>query len=241
MRGNAACTQCHPRFAEAAAIAAHTQHRADSAGSRCLDCHMPNSVWGLHKATRVHQVTSPSVQETLRSGRPNACNLCHLDRTLAWTAQALARDFGIPAPDLGQAQQRVAGSALWSLAGEAGQRALMAWHLGWAPAIAASGAAWVPLYLAELLRDPYPAVRSAALRSLSRFEGYADLALDPYASPASLETQRDAVRARWRAARATQELRARPALLIGAGGVPNDELMRQLLDQRDLRPIYLAE
>jgi hypothetical protein len=241
MRGNAACTQCHPQFAGAAALAAHTHHRADSPGSHCLDCHMPNTVWGLHKATRVHQVTSPSVQETLRSGRPNACNLCHLDRPLAWTARALERDYGIPAPQLGPAQQSVAGAALWALSGEAGQRALIAWHLGFAPAIAASGPAWVPLYLAELLRDPYPAVRSAALRSLSRFEGYADLALDPYAPASALEAQRDAVRARWRSAEATHRIPARPPLLIGAGGVPNDELIDQLLRQRDLRPIYLAE
>ncbi len=241
MRGNAACTQCHPALAQPDALAAHTRHRPDSAGSRCLDCHMPNTVWGLHKATRVHQVSSPSVQETLRSGRPNACNLCHLDRPLAWTAHALERDYGIPAPELGPAQQVVAGALLWSLSGEAGQRALMAWHLGWAPAIAASGPAWVPLILAELLRDPYPAVRSAALRSLQRFQGYADLPLDPFAPPAGLEAQRSAVRARWAAAEATRRMPARPSLLLGAGGAPREELFEQLRQQRDMRPIYLAE
>ena len=241
MRGNAACTQCHAGLAAPEALARHSRHRAESAGSRCLDCHMPNTVWGLHKATRVHQVSSPSVQETLRSGRPNACNLCHLDRPLGWVARALERDFGIPAPELGPAQQVVAGGALWSLAGEAGQRALMAWHLGWPPAHAASGSAWVPLYLAELVDDPYTAVRSAAVESLRKWEDYAELALDPAAPPAERLRQRERVRARWEAAPATRRLPARPALLLGAGGVPSEALLEQLRAQRDLRPVYLAE
>jgi hypothetical protein len=34
---------------------------------------------------------------------------------------------------------------------------------------------------------------------------------------------------------------ARPSLLLGAGGAPSEELFEQLRQQRDMRPIYLAE
>src|SRR4029453_3531650 len=60
----------------------HTRHRADSSGSVCMNCHMPFTTYGLLKTVRTHQISSPSVKATLETGRPNACNLCHLDKTL---------------------------------------------------------------------------------------------------------------------------------------------------------------
>ena len=52
---------------------------------------MPFTTYGLLKTIRSHQISNPSVQATLETGRPNACNLCHLDKTLEWTANALTR------------------------------------------------------------------------------------------------------------------------------------------------------
>ena len=98
MDGDAACTQCHESIA--ADIEAHTFHPAENAGSRCYNCHMPYTSYGLMRAIRSHTVTSPSVRETVDVGRPNACNLCHLDRTLAWTggrARQLVRAGVAPA------------------------------------------------------------------------------------------------------------------------------------------------
>ena len=66
-------------------ISAHTHHRAESSGSRCYNCHMPRTTFGLLHAMRSHQVSVPTVKESLDHGRPNACNLCHLDKTLAWS------------------------------------------------------------------------------------------------------------------------------------------------------------
>ena len=60
--------------------------RAGSTGSTCYNCHMPQTTYGLLRAMRSHQITIPRVQDDVDAGRPNACNLCHLDRTLAWTA-----------------------------------------------------------------------------------------------------------------------------------------------------------
>jgi len=93
--GDAACTGCHPKIG--AAGAAHTHHRAGSSGSRCYNCHMPHTVYGLLKGIRNHRIDSPRVTgKTGGDERPNACNLCHVDRSLAWTAQQLASWFGQP-------------------------------------------------------------------------------------------------------------------------------------------------
>src|SRR5947208_5654909 len=68
-----------------------SHHLAASSGSQCYDCHMPHTTYGVLKAIRSHQVGSPRVADELATGRPNACNLCHLDKPLAWTAHQLDR------------------------------------------------------------------------------------------------------------------------------------------------------
>jgi predicted CXXCH cytochrome family protein len=93
--GDAACASCHAAIV--AAPAAHSHHLRESDGSRCANCHMPHTVYGLLRGIRNHRIDSPHV--TGRSGgheRPNACNLCHVDRSLAWTAQQLERWYHQP-------------------------------------------------------------------------------------------------------------------------------------------------
>src|SRR5262249_21285281 len=102
----------------------------------------------------------------MATGRPNACNLCHLDKTLGWTADHLHEWFGQVTPELPVEQREVADSVRLALAGDAGQRALVAWHYGWAPAQKASGDSWLLPILAQLLDDPYSAIRCIAERSL---------------------------------------------------------------------------
>ena len=84
MDGDRACLQCHGEYA--GKLAAHTQHAPDSPGSRCYNCHMPYTSYGLLKALRSHRIDVPSANATVAAGRPNACNLCHLDKSLGWTA-----------------------------------------------------------------------------------------------------------------------------------------------------------
>src|SRR5262249_10045543 len=98
MRENAACTQCHAEFTSPEALSAHTHHAGESSGSSCMNCHMPHTVWGLIKGIRSHEISSPTAQESVRFGRPNACNLCHLDQTLAWTAEHLHAWYGTRKP-----------------------------------------------------------------------------------------------------------------------------------------------
>ncbi|NQZ98353.1 MAG: C cytochrome precursor [Myxococcales bacterium] len=239
MRGDAACLQCHAEFAEPERLVGHTHHAPESAGSRCMDCHMPHTAWGLHKATRSHAVSSPDVSATLATGRPNACNLCHLDKSLGWTATHLERLYEIPKPVLTDVRQRVAGGVVWALSGDAAQRAIVAWHMGWAPAQQASRSDWMAPYLAQLLLDPYPVVRSASLRSLRSLGGFADLAVDFTGSAESRQRARRRIDEAWRGRREANSS-VGPAILIDARGI-RAAVFRQLLEQRNDRTVYLAE
>ena len=170
--GNRACTQCHEKLKGDSELVAHTHHPKESSGSECYNCHMPHTTYGVLKAIRSHQISSPKIADELATGRPNACNLCHLDKSLGWTAGWLTQWTGqsSPAEVTGQAAA-VADSVRLALQGDAGQRALMAWHFGWEPAVRASGKSWIPAVLAELLDDPYAAVRCIAERSLKKLGG----------------------------------------------------------------------
>jgi predicted CXXCH cytochrome family protein len=165
---NRACTQCHERFRDEPALSAHTHHLTASSGSQCYNCHMPHTTYGVLKAIRSHQVSSPKVADQIATGRPNACNLCHLDKSLVWTADHLASWYGLSPPDLSVEQSEVADAVRLALAGDAGQRALMAWHLSWEPAVNVSRKSWIPPVLAQLLDDPYGAVRCVAERSMKQ-------------------------------------------------------------------------
>lgn len=179
-----ACLQCHPSYRDPEALSAHSHHPAGSTGSRCYNCHMPYTTWGLLRGIRSHTVDSPNVATSLETGRPNACNQCHLDRTLLWTAEKLAEWHEIEPPELPEDEQTVAASILWALSGDAVQRALMAWSMGWEPARQASGTQWMVPYLCTLLVDPYDAVRFRAQRSLLRFPEYSAVVADSVAGAA---------------------------------------------------------
>jgi iron-sulfur cluster assembly accessory protein len=88
-----ACLRCHEKYRAPDAAAAHTRHPLSSQVS-CLDCHMPRIVHGLHDVTRTHQISSPTDPRMLSKGAPNACNLCHLDRSIRWTLDELETGWG---------------------------------------------------------------------------------------------------------------------------------------------------
>jgi predicted CXXCH cytochrome family protein len=92
MRGDRACTQCHEDIAKN--VPAHTHHRPESSGSRCLDCHMPRVTYGILAIHRSHRVESPDVRRDVEAGRPNACTLCHADKTASWAAERMRAFWG---------------------------------------------------------------------------------------------------------------------------------------------------
>ena len=89
---NAPCTQCHSAIAKN--IAAHTHHAANSAGSSCIACHMPRIVLSLNTRLRDHSISIPVPENTIRHGIPNACNLCHTDKTSEWAAEKTTAWYG---------------------------------------------------------------------------------------------------------------------------------------------------
>ncbi len=239
MDGDAACTGCHPTLG--AALTQHTHHLPASEGSRCLNCHMPYTTYGLLKAIRSHRIHSPTAAESVETGRQNACNLCHQDRTLAWTADRMEKWYGTPPPELSDEERRVSPAVLSALRGDAGQRALAAWGFAWAPARRTSGSKWVIPYLAQLLADPYDAVRLIAQRSLRAQPGFANLEYDFMAPP----SERSALRRRlWRGWHLTRKAAKRPTgdpILIAADGTLDWTAFERILRQRDDRSVNLAE
>ena len=238
--GNAACTQCHAAIG--ARLAEHTHHRAGSSGSLCYNCHMPHTTYGLLRAMRSHTIRVPRVEETLETGRPNACNLCHLDRTLEWTAEALQRWYGTPVPKLTSEQRTLAASLLDVARGEAGVRALTAWSMGWSGAAQASAGDWMAPLLIELLDDEYPAIRYVAYHSLRRMKGFADFRYDyDGAGEARWAAQREA-RERWSRARGSGAPPAGVAPLFERDGrFLRGELERLMAERPEDDEMFLAE
>lgn len=233
------CLSCHESYA--AEIPAHTHHLADSAGSRCYNCHMPHTAYGLLKGIRNHRVANPSVVNTLATGRPNACNQCHLDKSLGWTVDTLATWYGTAKPALSAEDRTYAAGVRWALEGDAAQRALVAWSLGWQPAQEASGREWIAPYLAELMGDPYEAVRVIAERSLRKTPGYEHMEFDLLGSDEMRAAAKTEVLEQWRATIAPAGDDHRAPVLIGPDGVLRAELFALLLSRRNNRLVSLLE
>ena len=92
--GNSLCLTCHgPNFQTGpfvSNIEAHTHHKADSVGSLCVSCHMP-AIEETLGDVKVHAHTfrfiTPAATRSLDI--PNACNMCHADKTSAWASDVL--------------------------------------------------------------------------------------------------------------------------------------------------------
>jgi predicted CXXCH cytochrome family protein len=235
MEGNRACLTCHEKIN--ANVAGHTRHRPESTGSLCYNCHMPHTAYALLKAIRSHEIDSPSVASSLTTGRPNACNLCHLDQTLAWTGGYLTQWYGQPAASLSEVQRTTAASLLWLLSGDAGQRALVAWSYGWEPALQASGDFWQTPFLMELLADPYAAVRHVAFRSLRKTPALTGLNYD-FVQPELTSRELEKLRVTWKAQGPVRD--AHRILLRSDGTLDRDSVAR-LLQQRNNRSVRLRE
>jgi predicted CXXCH cytochrome family protein len=93
----AICLDCHgPNTANgphALSIEAHTHHKPDSAGSECVACHMPKIEQTIADVdVRAHTFRFITASESDALKIPNACNLCHEDKTTAW-ATAILRSW----------------------------------------------------------------------------------------------------------------------------------------------------
>ena len=234
MRSNKACIDCHQDYT-GHKLAQHTHHLDASQGSKCYNCHMPHTSYGLLKAARSHQISNPPVTETLQVVRQNACNNCHIDKTLQWTADHLHEWYGHEKKELPDAHQKISSVVLALLAGDAGQRALAAWALSWEPALEASGRTWQGSLLAYGLNDPYDAPRWMAVNSLKKLEPTIDSKLTAQLSETEAEAIRQMLLARAENERPTQNVLRKP------DGWLDINLLEFLWKQRNERRMYLQE
>ncbi len=237
--GNQACAPCHQNIAQS--LPTHTRHAEHSAGSLCYNCHMPHTTYGVLKAIRSHEIDSPNTATEKATGRPNACNLCHANQTLAWTAGHLETWFGQKPPALSAEDREMPSLPRHLLAGDAGQRALAAWNLGWSASQEASGKDWQAAVLARALNDRYSAVRYIAGKSLAHFPGFDDFEYD-FVAPAGKRAQAVAEAAkRWKAT-LPDPITANPDIeFFDERGRPRDTVIQQLLSNQNQRPIRLRE
>ena len=239
MRSNKACLQCHQEYESDEKLAAHTHHLTSSTGSNCYNCHMPHTTLGLMKAMRSHTIDSPNVATTVATGRPNACNLCHLDKSLAWTAEHLEQWYGIAPPQLSKQEKEVASSIRWILKGDAGQRAIAGWHFGWAPAQKASGTQWMAPFLAELLTDSYDVVRFIGYHALKELPEFSDFDYDFVDSEQTQQLGRNRALKQWN--ESADKASPSNAVMINEQNELIEDGIRVMREQRLDPPIKLVE
>jgi Flp pilus assembly protein TadD len=94
---NQACLPCHEKEVKDAAD--HSQHPAGKPGFNCVDCHMPKTLFA-RMARSDHSMLPPTPAATAAYKSPNACNLCHADKDVAWSEGYVrkwrARDYQAP-------------------------------------------------------------------------------------------------------------------------------------------------
>jgi predicted CXXCH cytochrome family protein len=88
------CFACHgpnkqngPR---SASVEEHTHHKAGSVGSQCVACHMPKieqTIADVNVHAHTFRFITPA--ETVAYKIPNACNVCHSDKSTEWAGAAL--------------------------------------------------------------------------------------------------------------------------------------------------------
>jgi predicted CXXCH cytochrome family protein len=91
---NVMCLECHgphsPNGPRAASIEQHTHHKAGSAGSQCVGCHMPRieqTIADVNVRSHTFRFIPPSATEL--SKVPNSCNSCHADKSAKWADEVL--------------------------------------------------------------------------------------------------------------------------------------------------------
>jgi len=91
------CLSCHgpasPNGPRASTLEAHTHHKADSAGSQCVSCHMPaiqtEGVPGVYVHAHTFSIITPAMTDRYKV--PNACTACHTGKATDWATEAMSR------------------------------------------------------------------------------------------------------------------------------------------------------
>jgi tetratricopeptide (TPR) repeat protein len=85
---NDACIACHRSNVEN--VAEHSMHPAGSEGAVCINCHMPKTEFG-RMVRSDHSFRPPMPEATIKFESPNACNICHTDKSPEWANQQVKK------------------------------------------------------------------------------------------------------------------------------------------------------
>jgi tetratricopeptide (TPR) repeat protein len=83
---NRACLPCHENRVRDGL--AHTHH--PDGVTACIDCHMPKTLFARMVRTD-HSMRPPAPAATIAFGSSNACNLCHRDKSAAWSDRVVRK------------------------------------------------------------------------------------------------------------------------------------------------------
>lgn len=161
---DASCLSCHEKFEDAELRLSHTHHPAGSSGDRCMNCHMPKINEGMQDVVRTHMIYSPTQPDMLAANHPNACNLCHLEKSISWTVGHLQEWYGSLANGAAILQQ------LESPSQPAGEGWINGSHeatrLVASEAAATANAKWLLPEVIGMLDDPFLLNRQFAQKSV---------------------------------------------------------------------------
>ncbi len=166
------CLACHQQYEMPANLTLHTKHAAESEGSRCYNCHMPRVVYGVMAIHPTHDITVPNPQLTATQAVPNACNQCHLDRSVNWAIAESKKLWSARFASLEMSDDKqfnIAEGARALFASDALTRALTAEAMSGGVA-AKPYAKWATPFLIEAFDDNYPIVRYFAANGLAKID-----------------------------------------------------------------------
>ena len=173
--GNNVCLQCHAAYKFN--TYSHHFHQENSAGAKCVECHMPQTVYMGVDPRADHSIRIPRPDLSVKLDTPNACNNCHTDKTATWASDTMTKWLGkdwAPGWHFGETlheQRTGATNITQDLAAIAASPKL--------PDIARATAADLlqgypsptsSLVITRLLKDESPMIRLAALQALDTFE-----------------------------------------------------------------------
>lgn len=97
---NSLCMRCHATGTVVGTTASpiidpaiHSPCKQGSTGTRCVECHMPESTYMARDPRRDHSFNSPDPSLSAELGTPNACTMCHTDRNNNWAAEAVQKTY----------------------------------------------------------------------------------------------------------------------------------------------------
>lgn len=182
--GNSLCMRCHgPPQPPAPRIdpSVHMFHTPETAGGRCVDCHMPETVYMQRDPRRDHGFPIPDPLMTIEHGIPNACNRCHTEKDAQWALGYVKAWYGERMERDTRDRTRLVARAREGK--ENAVPELMKWareetNQVWKATAAHVLGNWlekpgVTKLLMEMTRDRSPLVRRKAVVSLAPFAGTA--------------------------------------------------------------------